>query len=267
MLALLRIAAVLSAALSLSACGGSGSTPTSVGGAIDAARSTAGDAIDAIRRDPEKVTPPPPPDAATRPYVYCDAAGRGIDPARENAAAAGRARAMQPGQYGYDALIVPGFTPLDQATPLRIHPTAQARLQAAWQDYQRGFAPLIIVTGGNAHPAGTPFNEAVEMKRYLQSLGAPGEAVLIEPCAQHSHTNLRNAGRLMHHLGLRRALIVTSRDQAMYFSRPRTSSFDGRCLADLGYHVGYLQSVEDPNRVIFVPSGRVFERGRDPLDP
>ncbi|MEJ7731737.1 MAG: YdcF family protein [Polyangiaceae bacterium] len=145
-------------------------------------------------------------------------------------------------------------------------PVAQDRLLWAAADLRAGLAPLIVVSGGNVHPQGTPHNEALEMKRFLVEAGIPAAQVAIEPCARHSHTNLRNAGRYLLTRGLRRALVVTSRDQAMYFGRPRSSTFDVRCLADLGYLVGDLQSLDD-RRVGFVPSGRALEVGRDPQDP
>lgn len=215
---------------------------------------------------------PPPPGALGGPYVYCDQALRphGIDTAAENAEAMVTARAVASGdrtRAPYHVLVVPGYTPLDQETPLPgVHPVARERLIAAIGDLRAGLAPLILVSGGNVHPEGTPYNEALEMKRFLLAQGVSASQVLIEPCARHSHTNLRNAGRLMIRTGLRSALIVTSWDQAMYFQRPRSSSFDARCLADIGYLVGELQGV-DEHHVAFIPSGRTLESGRDSMDP
>jgi hypothetical protein len=167
----------------------------------------------------------------------------------------------------YDLIVVPGYTPLDATEPTpTVHPTAAARLDDAIAAYRHGLAPVLLVTGGNVHPNGTPFNEAVLMKRYLVSQKVPAGAIILEPCARHSHTNLRNAGRFLLTHGLRRALVVTSMDQALYFGRPRSSSFDARCVADLGYVVGMLEDV-DANRVSFEPSGRTLDRGADPFDP
>ena len=213
---------------------------------------------------------PPPANAEGAPYALCEAAlaANGIDVASENALAVAYAKAVRIKHLSsYDALVVPGYTPLDavDATP-GVHPIARERLMLAASDLQKNVAPLVILSGGNVHPDGTPYNEALEMKTFLIAQGVARERVLIEPCARHSHTNLRNTGRLMMSLGMRRALIVTSADQTMYFSRPRTSSFDGRCISDLGYLVGLLESV-DARRTSFVPSGKNFERGRDPLDP
>jgi hypothetical protein len=94
----------------------------------------------------------------------------------------------------------------------------------------------------------------------------PPSAIVVEPCARHSHTNLRNAGRFMISAGLRTALVLTSWDQSMYFGHARFSSFDARCIADLGYVVGTFYRVGNDG-IAFVPSGRVLEPGPDTLDP
>ena len=240
--------------------------PTAVGRVWNAGRHALGVAL----RHPEDVVEAPPPDAPGRPWIYCDEAlaQHGVDAAAENAAALSNLASHTGGASAtYDAIVVPGFTPLDATAPQRqIHPTAAARLELAQGDLARGLAPVILVSGGNVHPPDTPVNEAVQMKQWLVAHGTPANRVVVEPCARHSHTNLRNAGRFLLTNGLRRALIVTSRDQAMYFGQPRSSSFDGRCLSDLGYVVGELHAVDD-HRVSFVPSGRTLDRGRDPLDP
>lgn len=235
--------------------------PTALGQLWNSGRRAVGVAL----RHPADVVEPAPRDAQSRPWVRC----RGVvDAATENAAAlqalAGRGAGRQ---MPYDALVVPGYTPLDQAEPLtQIHPIAVERLERAVADLRAGRAPVVVVSGGNVHPPGTPVNEGLQMKQWLLAHGVASERIVVEPCARHSHTNLRNAGRFLLAQGLRRALVVTSRDQAMYFGRPRTSSFDARCLADLGYVVGDLREV-DAYRVAFVPSGRTFDRGPDPLDP
>jgi hypothetical protein len=223
----------------------------------------------ALRR-PEDIVEPAPEGVRGRPWVYCEQAlrSRGIDLEAENRAVERFLATLEPGHAGrYDAVIVPGYTPLDATAPLlEIHPIAVERLELARQELAAGTAPVVIVSGGNVHPPDTPVNEALQMKQWLLAHGTAEERIAIDPCARHSHTNLRNAGRFLLIHGLRRALIVTSRDQAMYFGQPRSSSFDGRCLADFGYVVGDLRAV-DGNRVSFIPSGRVMERGPDALDP
>lgn len=266
-----RLLAIGLAAL-LSACSSPrpSPAPTPLGRLFDESKDRARVAVDVAMRRPEQAVAPRPPDAIGQRYAYCDEVLRkhSIDVDAENAPALAMARALGPlPRATVDVLIVPGYTPLDQVEAVPgVHPIARERLERAIADLNAGIAPLILVSGGNVHPEGTPFNEAVEMKRYLLSRGVPKERVLLEPCARHSHTNLRNAGRLMISAGLGWARIVTSRDQTMYFDRPRTSSFDARCLADLGYLVGALEHVDDFHTSFF-PSGNVLARGRDPLDP
>lgn len=42
------------------------------------------------------------------------------------------------------------------------------------------------------------------MKRFLLSCRVPEAAILLEPCARHSHITLRNTGRRLLSTGLRR---------------------------------------------------------------
>ena len=221
-----------------------------------------------LHREDRITLQPPPTNMLERPYSLCGAsmAQQDIDLERENAAALRLAREQTWQTYAFDVLIVPGYVALDATEPVRLTAIARERLELALSDYERAVAPFILTTGGNVHPGGTPFNEALEMKRYLLARGVPEARLLLEPCARHSHTNLRNAGRLMLRSGLSRGVIVTSYDQAMYFGHPRTSSFDGRCMSDLGYLVGALQQIDD-HRVAFQPNGRTFDRGADMLDP
>ena len=48
-------------------------------------------------------------------------------------------------KYKYKAVIVPGYTPLDQKTPLRLDPVGKERLEAAVKAYKSNAAPFIIV--------------------------------------------------------------------------------------------------------------------------
>ena len=170
----------------------------------------------------------------------------------------------------YDLILVPGFTPALQTGPTgRAHPTAVARIREAKQAFDEGMAPRILLSGGNVHPPGTPDFEALLMHRAALELGLPHDALLIEPRARHSTTNVRNAGRLMQKHGLRRALITTSPGQDFYFSAAWISDFHGRCQRELGYLVGELTDVgADAWRSAYRPSPEVHQvQWTDPLDP
>lgn len=167
----------------------------------------------------------------------------------------------------YDLLIVPGYTPADAGKPLaHVDPVAAARLDEAVTLYREGNAPLVFVSGGNVRPVDTPYTEALTAKAYLLGRGLPEKAIVVEPCARHSTTNLRNAGRFMLKYHLRTALVVTSADQAFYFANGQVSSLELRSRAELGYMVGDLKS-KTTTTVEFAPSDDVLRRGSDPLDP
>ncbi|HEX7604546.1 MAG TPA: YdcF family protein [Polyangiaceae bacterium] len=213
------------------------------------------------------VAPAPTPAADGAPWALCTPPAD-LDLDAENAAGLATVREFASRHVTpYDLIVIPGYTPLDATEPTPIvHPTAAARLDDAIAAYQHGLAPILLVTGGNVHPDGTPFNEAMLMKRYLVSKKVPAGAIILEPCARHSHTNLRNAGRFMQSYGLVTALVVTSTDQAFYFANPKMSGFDERCVVDLGYLVGTFQT-QPEGRVAFRPGDQVRTRGADPRDP
>lgn len=200
------------------------------------------------------------------PWSYCEPPAD-LSLSRENAdvleSDALRARTDAP----YDVIVVPGYTPDDTERPLvAVHPIAAARLDEAVALYRDGKAKLVLVSGGNVHPANTPYTEALTMKAYLLERGLSESAIVVEPCARHSTTNLRNAGRFMLKYHLRTALIVTSRDQAFYFANGRVSSFEIRSRAELGYMVGNLKN-RTTTTLEFAPSEGVLRRGPDPKDP
>ena len=69
-------------------------------------------------------------------------------------------------------------------------------------------------------------------------------AVLVEPCAEHTHTNLRNAGRWLVSMKARTGYLVTDDEvQADYFQDWTSlnlvgGSIDDRSLRDWGYVIG-----------------------------
>jgi hypothetical protein len=196
----------------------------------------------------------------------------------ENEPAIGEARAFSGwGDAPAAVLVVPGYTPPDLAAPSPdLHPIAQRRVDLAVQSFRAGKAPFILASGGAVYPKGTPYSEALLMKRAILAQGVPPERVLVDARARHSTTNLRNAGRIMRSLGMTRALVATLGGglfgsdlfgQDFYFSNPTLSTFYARCDSDLGYRVGALDAQED-GLISFVPSADVTRVGfRDALDP
>ena len=65
--------------------------------------------------------------------------------------------------------------------------------------------PFIIVSGGRVHPFKTQYIEAVEMKHYMiDVLGIPTSAIIIDPFARHTTTNVRNAGHMIMDYGFQK---------------------------------------------------------------
>jgi hypothetical protein len=200
------------------------------------------------------------------PWSYCEPPAP-VSLARENAHVLKSDALHTRSGAPYDLLIVPGHTPADAEKPLaRVDPIAAARLDEAVALYRGGKAPLIFVSGGNVSPPGTPYTEALTAKAYLLEHGLSENAIVVEPCARHSTTNLRNAGRFMLKYHLRSALVVTSADQAYYYANQQVSTLELRSRTDLGYMVGDLKG-KSATTVEFAPSDDVFRRGPDPLDP
>lgn len=160
-------------------------------------------------------------------------------------------RGLDGGRWPF--LVVPGYCPRF-GWRRGLHPVAVARLERAARDLDEGLASTIIVTGGAVHSAD---NEAVLMREWLLGNGVDPGRVLVEPCARHTTTNLRNAGRMVLAAGAREALVVTSHPQSRYLAYPWRSSFHLRCLVELGYRVGELAFV-GPMHIAFRPSADVF---------
>jgi hypothetical protein len=159
-------------------------------------------------------------------------------------------------------LIVPGYTPYIGWRG-GLHPVCERRLELALDGLAKNLAPAVIVSGNAVH---SPDNEAVLMHGWLRSHGVEARRIVVEPCARHTTTNLRNAGRILFRHGHSEALIVTSdarglcrvAEQAFYLSRPWISSFYLRSLVELGYLVGKLRQIA-PHHIVFRPSPRVVE--------
>lgn len=169
--------------------------------------------------------------------------------------------------YRYSALLLLGDGPDMPGSQLGSF--GKLRVMTVARRWHAGLAPVIIVSGGNVHPANTPYNEAVEMRRELvERYGIPTKAILIEPYARHTTTNFRNAARLMHRYGVpfdQDALVVTSESQSRYVEAP---GFAERCLKELGYAPFVLGPRVSPFDVVFRPVLSSLQvDALDPLDP
>jgi uncharacterized SAM-binding protein YcdF (DUF218 family) len=73
--------------------------------------------------------------------------------------------------------------------------------------YQQGYAPTLVLTGGNGQVFGTGPLEAVEMKRWAVRLGVPESATKIDTEARNTYENATGTKRL---LGPASILLVSS---------------------------------------------------------
>lgn len=136
--------------------------------------------------------------------------------------------------YAYSVIVVPGAGPGDRDTALA--PVGRNRTALAEEAYRAGKAPFILVFGGYVHPVQTRFSEAIEMKKaLLKDYLVPETAILVDPHARHTTTNLRNAAREIYRYDLpmdKPALVISDVAQISYIAG---QSFADRCLKELGY--------------------------------
>lgn len=137
-------------------------------------------------------------------------------------------------KYPYSVILVPGAGPEDKETALSAGGMIRCRLAAI--QYLKGQAPFIVVSGGRVHPYKTKFSEAFEMKKFLmETLQIPESAIIMEPHARHTTTNMRNCVRLMFRYGIpvdKLAMVSTVRSQSYYI----TTVLLERCKKELGYY-------------------------------
>jgi hypothetical protein len=167
-------------------------------------------------------------------------------------------------KFEYSVIVVPGAGPEDPDTALSEE--GRARVTLAAEAYHAGKAPFILLSGGYVHPAQTRFAEAVEMKKVLLAdYHIPEAALLVDPHARHTTTNMRNAAREIYryHMPMNKAaLVVSDAEQSGYIA---SQSFADRCLKELGYLPYQIVGRPLPTSVSFLPQMDSLQL--DPLDP
>jgi len=102
-----------------------------------------------------------------------------------------------------DAIVVLGAAQFN-GTPSAVF---RARLDTAFDLYQRGAAGTIVVTGGRM--AGDQFTEAEAGRNYLISEGVPPEAILMEHLSTDTAESMRRVGDLLQDQGNNSVLLVS----------------------------------------------------------
>ena len=104
---------------------------------------------------------------------------------------------------GADAIVVLGAAQYNG----RPSPVFRARLDHAAGLYQRGLAPVVLVTGGVG--PGEVLSEANVGRDYLARLGLPGEAVIPLPASDDSYASLVRVQHWFEGRQNRRVLLVS----------------------------------------------------------
>jgi hypothetical protein len=199
-----------------------------------------------------------------------DEAGR-YEPlaAGENAKAVAHMASIAWAKYPFTVILVPGQGPSSLSEPL--DPNGARRVDLAAQRFAAGIAPLVALSGGHVHPDRTPYSEAIEMKKYLRATyGVPEEAILVDPHARHTTTNLRNVSRLLlrHGVPADRPMLVTSDfGQSLYIGH-WSGLFGPRCEKELGYRPWRaLVPLSSTDSCMLPTALSLHADGRDALDP
>jgi uncharacterized SAM-binding protein YcdF (DUF218 family) len=102
-----------------------------------------------------------------------------------------------------EAIVVLGAAQYDG----RPSPVLEARLTHAAALYQRGLAPVIVVTGGRAD--GDRFSEAAASANFLHGLGVPDDVILREDTGRNTWESLVATARFLHERGMSRVVLVS----------------------------------------------------------
>ncbi len=110
----------------------------------------------------------------------------------------------------FDAIVVLGGG-LEEKGSLRpaveLSANSRNRTTCGVDLFQQGYAPALVLTGGDARVFGTGPQEAVEMKQWAVRLGVPESATMIETEARNTYENATGTKRL---LGPASILLVSS---------------------------------------------------------
>lgn len=168
--------------------------------------------------------------------------------------------------FAYTLILVPGAGPDDPGVALS--GLGMLRCRVAAQRFFEGLAPFIVVSGGRVHPYKTKYGEALEMKEYLMDvMGVPEDAIIMEPHARHTTTNMRNTARLIFRYGMpfeKPCITSTSRSQSYYI----TDMLASRCEKELK-HIPFRNGkrLSDTEAEFYPVLDALHTNPLEPLDP
>lgn len=182
----------------------------------------------------------------------------------ENKAAFERIKHTDWSKYSYTAVVLPGHGFDEQTLPLA--PLDWVVIRTGAERYHAGQAPFLIVSGGYVHPNQTRDCEALLMKQVLMTrFNVPADAILIDPHARHTTTNLRNASRLIYRYGMpfeKPALVCSEPYQTNTIA---SEAFRKRCVKELGYEPIKLGRRLSETDLEFLP--QLDSLHADPVEP
>lgn len=170
-------------------------------------------------------------------------------------------------KYPYSSILVFGDAPDNLYQP--ISEGNMKKCREAVDRYKENNAPFIIVSGGYVHPFQTSFCEAIEMKKYIvNQLGVSDDAVIVEPYARHTTTNIRNTNRIISKAGIPEKMQVLGTSAKKHIEYIASKRFEERCKKELGYvPFKRLRKISDL-QIEFFPSDLSLQINTlDPLDP
>jgi len=102
-----------------------------------------------------------------------------------------------------DAIVVLGAAQFN-GVPSQVF---RARLDTAYELYQQGYAPLVVVTGGRL--SGDQYTEAESGRNYLVDRGIPADAILMENISHNTAASFDGVERLLRPRGIHSLLVVS----------------------------------------------------------
>lgn len=168
--------------------------------------------------------------------------------------------------YPYSLILIPGEGPENNKS---ISPIGKYRCMLGAEQFKKGMAPFIVVSGGFVHPFQTTYCEAFEMKRYLiDKLGIPESAIIMEPHARHTTTNIRNTNRILYRN------FIPSNKQILCTSTPGqigyilNKGFSNRCIEVMNYVPwSNMKQIDEFNLSYYPIKESLQMDASDPLDP
>ena len=170
-------------------------------------------------------------------------------------------------KYPHSSVLVLGSGP--EIATVAISPMSKMRCDIAAKKFKDGLAPFIITSGGYVTPFRGPYCEALEMKKYLmEKHGIPENAIIADPFARHTTTNIRNANRIIFRYGIptnKTVLVVSAKS---HIETITSAFFDNRNMHELGYLPYISMTKKGLHEAEYLPNilSLHIDAG-DPLDP